>query len=858
MKKWKKRTAIVLIMLFCALPAYESMTMVSVAAKGISETITAKSSGWVTPDGTIYQEPSGGAGEQTIISPDSDSSDKPGLVEKLFGAFIAALAKGLNALEELAHMGITDIIYGRVCGHGDNGVSWFTFELVEDNPFGYIAALLYGAFRGVTLVIAVCVLATKLAAAAVNQSATARDNLKSAFSNFVLVMLLLYLMPYMLDLALYIRDHILYAVGKVCNTNFGTMDLFDAFSAVYNRSGKFIDALIMFGVVILALYFAFTYISVAMGMTVLFIMFPFICVTSSFDKDAIVRWCKEALGYMLVPCIDAALMMIPLAMGAIGSAGILQLLACMMIIPARQSIRALLGLNSNSGLDRSGVMSAMGALMLGRTAMHGIGSIAGKIKNSADSRKQGKYEQAMADAENEELQDAADQMNGQNGYGGSRVTRLPMDFGKGRKQKQKALDEANSFLNAADELEKKDGGTGALADEIEENRTAAAEIISENGLENYLGQKGGNNTAERNRIEGAQRLAAAQGVSVGDIDSSLTDKYADNINYLRNSNKGLGADNKRLALNNEKINVGMASGQIDKAQGRLDIARNKQQIAENNEKIAMNDAKIEELQEEQAAVENIGTQMSRGKGFGRGSVAGMSAGNSAWDKQNELERRFANAKNFDSGAFSTLTHQQKADLYRKRAGNELRSAIGATVVGGIGATLGFGASTFFSPMTKGVMMSAGASAGGLAGMGIMAIPNAIIGNNVPAGSGSVNLTGVAGNIPEAAAAVSLAAPMPSAVQSAYALSMPKYIGSPVSPAVSAVRIPRQDVLAGRAVMMQQVSKLQEQGMSADAFRAGIVSQLVQSRNMTRIDAERVSRIVMDQQRDKLKPFFGDF
>lgn len=891
MPKWRRYLIIAMACIFIMGPLMNSMCIIVQAADGIRTSITHKASGWFDHEGgTIYDEVD--AEEQNEVADSDRSGGEVGLVEELFGEFIYAIAWAINQLEKLGSIQMNNIIYGRVCGFGvpsgGHMVSYFTFELTTNNPYGYVAALLYATFRGVALVLSVCILATKLAAASVKGSGQAREDLKSSFSNFILVMMMLFIMPYLFDLITYIRDHILYSVAYMGLTKFGKINFWDAFEKIYNNNlpfqdgggtHSFIDALICLGVTILTLYLAIVYVSVALGTTVAFIMFPFVCISSSFDKDAIMRWWKEVIGYMLIPCIDAALLMIPLMMGKIGSPGILQLICCMMIVPARQSIRALLGLNSSSGMDNLGMATAMGAMLMGGRAIGGLSRFAkrqaGKFKDASDSRKESKREQALADGEQAQLADAQDQIEGRNGYNGTRVNSLPIDM-EGRKSKQKALDKANKLYSAADAADAR--GDTKTADSLRED---ADNIIKKKGLEDAVMPKG-NDNRQLDELEGKAKLAAAQGVGLSDVDSSITDKIDGKMSQLEDESMALESANRDLELENEKTKVGMEEGTIDKASGSLSIAKNKEKIARNKQAIGDNKARINALKEERKNVETIARSQgasvaSVNYSSGGSSGAVVSGGGMSVARQNEIELRFANVKNFDNGTFRTLTHQQKANLYKKRSANIMRNAVATTVggtVGGVaGATAGLGMSTFAAPMTKGVFMMGMASAVGGVGYGVgsgvagltnirnnnasASSMNPPITYNYPGGPGDNIVFGTIPPVPTPVSPDSVSISYPE-IQQVVNYERP-YTVTDAALSGNTSHISREQVVAGRDILRQQVAQMtQDIGkyrITMESLRSQINTKIMTQQNMSRLDAERLTDVLINNYGSEFEGLF---
>ena len=81
--------------------------------------------------------------------------------------------------------------------------------------------------------------------------------------------------------------------------------------------------------------------------------------------------------------------------------------------------------------------------------------------------------------------------------------------------------------------------------------------------------------------------------------------------------------------------------------------------------------------------------------------------------------RYANAMNFDSGMFRSLTEEQKSEFYAERAAMDRRRTKGMALGMAGGAALGFGGSMFMDNSTKIGAVTMGSSVGGSLG-GVLA------------------------------------------------------------------------------------------------------------------------------------------
>ena len=188
------------------------------------------------------------------------------------------------------------------------------------------------------------------------------------------------LMPFLFDVALYVRDVALYGVKEVTGqmvTGGATLSLAKAFLTNAERTGRFVDAVMYLGTILLTIYFAIIYIALAIDILIAFVAFPVLCLLHSPKRDLLGNWVMSVLSDIITPLLDAILLMVPLLTSmmlgdVIRGIAVIQMIMCMLIIPARNRIKSLLGIQSN---ERGGFLSAMGLLAMGRM-------IAGKAKGA--------------------------------------------------------------------------------------------------------------------------------------------------------------------------------------------------------------------------------------------------------------------------------------------------------------------------------------------------------------------------------------------------------------------------------------------------------------------------------------------
>lgn len=296
---------------------------------------------------------------------------------------------------------LDQLIYGRLV----TDTPLFSFDLSTGNVYGVVSAAMYSILRAIAVVMMIVVFMGKISVSAWKSGAFAKSSLRDAFGGFIASALLLALMPNLVDLALFIRDVVLYLIGTTGATSLFGSNSSSSIIAVLGAAANenIVSALIYIAAVVLNLYFLLGYVGVALAMTVDFVLFPFVVIKSNYDKSAIGNWLTEMLSGMVVPIVDAILIMLPSFLGiyassldAIDSFGVavVQVIICYLIIPTRAAARNILGLRVNP-LESSGLFAA-GAL--GMAAAKGLKNA---IQEGKETRKNAASDQESAEMEDD-------------------------------------------------------------------------------------------------------------------------------------------------------------------------------------------------------------------------------------------------------------------------------------------------------------------------------------------------------------------------------------------------------------------------------------------------------------------------
>ena len=706
--------------------------------------------------------------DESIYSDDIDAGETPqqiepkdpGLVEKYASELIRnATSSLISLLEGKMGAGIDRIIYGRVGSGKPNSVNIYAFELRSGNPYGVTASVCYALLRSIIFVLLGIYFVFILAKSAwTGHTAQNREQIKSNLYLIAVKFTYLALMPYLFDVVLYVRDVVLHGLKSVTGmmlADGAKLSLSNAFLLNAEFTGRFIDAMMYLGTVGLTLYFAVIYIAIAIDMLVCFIAFPILCLMQSPKRNLMDSWVMTVLSNMLTPVLDAVLLLIPLLTSmmladVIEGIAFIQLIMCMLIIPARNRIKALLGVQSN---ERGGFFSAMALLALGRTI---AGKTKGAIKRGADIRsdlEKSRAHKEMADADEEESdailggfgqnstqsragQGTLEELSSRDENSLGELDTSAIDAGGPEERSVEDYDAGYSedpFYSAYDtDLERHESmpvqaedfgeseiigeSEGEFHEGIPERAGTAGEGIEENRTSNERIKAGAlegkpeeMETQEGNVPEDLKETEVSGGMNgevlsrnqiLRDLDKSMEQKQR-TIDALKVQKAGFQTEQKRIE--SQMLNHDRGSEeyrQLEKQRAQMAL-----RASETEQKIAGQMQNLNQLRNEAKAV--------------KGSMAGATP-TLFDDKKAEILCKRANINNFDQPEFrNALSNAQMAKLYQKRAAQNLAKGAAATV--GIfagGAMLG-GAAMFMQPGTAMMGVTAGASAGAAVGSGII-------------------------------------------------------------------------------------------------------------------------------------------
>lgn len=692
MKKKRKRIAIFLLCVMLLLP-YDIVFASKIPEDGIENEVLEENedrfgttSPWFsgTQDNSIYENAIDAGEEEQDISVNT-----PGRVEKYIAELIRNIASALIALlQDTIGASIDSIVYGRVGSGHPNRVNIYAFELRKGNPYGVTASVCYALLRGMMFIFLGVSFVFQLAKAAWSgQTAKSRDEIKSILPILLIKFSALMLMPYFLDVSLYVRDVLLYGIKSVTGqmvTGGATLSLSKAFLLNAERSGTFVDAAMYLGTVVLTIYFVFLYVSVAIDMLVCFVSFPFICVFHSRKKDLLSGWISTVFSNLMTPVIDAVLLLIPLLTSlmlsdVIRGVAVIQLVMCMLIIPARIRLKSLLGIQNN---ERNGFLGAMAAMTVSRALAARIKQNAGKLADIVSDARKSRMHGELADIDREEEE--------------------ALLFGdRGIKEKQKASMENDDAIHietgnrtsTEDDLSAAMGNEeidGVHLDHISDSDSEPEEEI--HSLDNFEIEKSENEPDADINIG-----RNTKGDILRETDHQM-EQSQNALDSLRVERSGLVEKGKQLKR--QMLNYKRGSEEYKKLE--KEYADTEQQTAGLDEKIAKETGKLNQL---------------RGRSKELHAAFGMrNAPTRFEEKRTEILRKRANINNFEQPEFrGVLSNDEMRKLYRNRAiANSVKVTTG-TASAAAGATIGGASAVFLGGSGSAIAAAGGIRAGSVIG-----------------------------------------------------------------------------------------------------------------------------------------------
>lgn len=645
-------------------------------------------------------------------------------------------------LQALGVNSLFGIVLGRVASGKE--VSFITFELTEGNVYGIVASLLYGFMASVFIYGIICKFCTALAEAAWYQdSSTARTKLKDALAGTGMQFLILAIAPVAINVAIYIRDVLLYLLlgftnDMVKDSEFmgivsflaGTGDMMNPFRArAIMLDASFADVAIYCGTVVLSVVFFIIYVSIALTTMFMVATLPY---TILRGKEAIVEWLTEFVAILMTPFIDLFMLLALLLFSRVDMVyayvigleetymveWIIMIFACT-YLTIRQQIKARFGAQKAVGAEGSGLGQAF---ML----MQGARALSSFAKGMSDANKQRKEDAERArEAEQEDEAQKEQEREFASKYGTYAEA----------KQKEDNIQKGMSVAKGEDEGSVE--GKTEVSDIDSEGSTEERPDVTSSSVRSRRGAKatgiGKGIIAKRKQAREDMAKKDAERKTRHGLLASTASEASKRYNKLNSD-----IQQKKDAIAQMQTKNASLDRAIEEAGGRMtgegralyeEKLANQEQMAMAREDVASMTAEKEELERDLGSMR----QMLGIKGNGKGAIS-----KGEFEKAARLQA-MADVNNFETPLFSgSLTSSQLAKLRRERASSTAQNMLYRSIGAVGGAMIAGSATTFMPGGVKAMALGSGVSLGG-------GIGDYIATANIPSGNGlsGVYASGVA-------------------------------------------------------------------------------------------------------------------
>ncbi len=615
------------------------------------------------------------------------------------GSLIIMLGDAIYSMIGSHGLTLSAVIYGRVGGamKGMNDNNIFSFEMVSGNFYGITAMSIYSQIRNVFILIMMCIVMWNLVRFVYTGGGQKeRMRLIETSKRIIIVTLLLATLPWIIDLVLYIRDSILYAemitaeqtvslfADSIGVKGFSLSDLAKVgggadvaknFRRMLSKDPSFMLALAYFASVLGFFHFYGAYIGYAITTMVLVIFFPFACAMEMVKPGMLGDWIKQLIGVLIIPIIDAAILILPLMCGIANKGGdyinlsFVQMIIIWSIVPARGQVRQWLGFGNGNALEMAGVGAIMGvarlATTIGRTIVDPKTGVVSMIGNAKSDDK---------------------------------MASMYMD-------KAKRADEV-SESNAKEAVGEM--GAGVRNDPVGEKIVSSAE----EKLGNVSGKTASERAAKREEVIGKASKALFHERSLLQED---VEKRTERVSTLKERASEKKAESQRLS---SRINSGKST---NPEKDEADAAKAKTMAAHLEAMAASEQTEIAEKKRQIGAIDRSIRAAGGGRAGGAGSRTGGFAGGLSASSGNadfpEIDD-YADINNFEAPEMKGISYERRAELLRQRADRYRRGAVAKAVGSVTGGVVGLGAGMYggqnMSMMTTAVGMEAGGYLGPVA------------------------------------------------------------------------------------------------------------------------------------------------
>lgn len=691
-----------------------AIIMISFCVMSLPVTVMAKPQPWTkTQQNTTIAGMSSGTDEfKNPFDDDVIQNSDNNWILKLLGKVLAISGTGVEYGLSKMGMSVDSVILGRMSSSSTSiGAvkNPFHFELAEGNIYGYTSAVAYSVLRQLVSIFMAIVFMIELAKCGLSLNGQDKSRLKDYTIHFIFVFLLLYLMPNIVDLFIYVKNWALLKIATTLKNEAGAFSITTTMYSIFQHDPGVLTGFMYLASVVLMMYLMALYVGNALGCTVLFAFFPLVGIMSVKERSLLSSWTKQMIGTLFIPLLDGVLLFVPAMffkytsdyLGELGwdaegiwrrmAISIISLLLCFFIIPARNVVINALGIGS------AGFGGANAGLLATAAAAKAAKDFAEERKKKKEKKEAAAAERdkALKKADDEEhkgdLEEQAGKLNGTvDGSGkGSMNTNTSMSRFDGEEENNVEADDKTPEEPISDEAAEniKPQNPSAVEEGSIPTPTGGEKSEQSEGVNGEDSETIKEDTIREPSPKSAevdadnivpQNVSGARESNLNDIDQSNQDIAVEtnNIRQLRSENANSRARIEDLARENNKIDAD-AGGKALSDEQRAQKAANNLKISEEKVKMANNDGLIQDAtqrlenakERRDNAISNERAFASEDKAMGGTGRTFRSAGEfKAQQDKSKALADLATHKDFDNPMFEGhLTSSQKAQFRRERA-----------------------------------------------------------------------------------------------------------------------------------------------------------------------------------------------
>ena len=327
-----------------------------------------------------------GATEAEVAT--AKSEDEVGALEGLGAEVIFSIARGINNLVSMGgnlNLSIDNVVLGRLASGTE--ISYLQFDLSPGNPWGILGAKIFVILRsfvyGAFLLLLVWMMIIQMVK---GNGSKGRAETKLIAQNMVFFFAMIYVIPYIADVVLYVKDVFMYLIVQGLSNGGAVTSLLGSFESNYESRKSIINACLYLATVCAGAFFAANYLGIALTEFGLFGTAPTICLLSAKNRKLFDGWTTTFFLNFFVPVIDAAFILVPSLLDNIAASNgdvdpesisflMIKLFVIWAIIPSRNAILRALSGAPGGGLPAagSGLSGLAAAAMMAARAGRGIG-----------------------------------------------------------------------------------------------------------------------------------------------------------------------------------------------------------------------------------------------------------------------------------------------------------------------------------------------------------------------------------------------------------------------------------------------------------------------------------------------------